>query len=527
MKKIFPMIALLCAYASLWAQDLKLPAIFSDNLVLQSGADTPVFGRAKPGATVQVRLAGKEEILTAKAVADKDGKWKAVFAKLPVGMSGELVVSCDGEIKTFKNAIVGEVWLCGGQSNMAWTIGSGTMPAKSKELAQKQARDADGKIRMFRVKQQGADTPQDFVLTRDPNIGWEVVTDQNVLQCTAIGWSFAADIFAATKRPMGIINSNWGGSPVEAWMPKEAIEASGEATAVWNRHEKDIDGWEAKMAAFKKNTAAFLEKYPTSAEQNAHRGARPKIPYNPEHHYVPTRLYNGMIHPLEPYGLAGALWYQGETNGDISRASEYGALITSMVKSWREGFGQKMPFYYVELANYMAPQQLPVDVPGKNNWAFVREQQEKVLAMPDTGVATAVDVGEAKDIHPRNKKAVADRLAGMALNDLYGKTSLCRSPQYADYKVMGDKVFVKLDYADGLRARGGEIKGFAIRGEDGEWVWADNVKILPEGIVEVASAEVKKPVAVRYGWSSNPVISLENKAGLPLRPFRTDKDSAQ
>jgi len=240
---------------------------------------------------------------------------------------------------------------------------------------------------------------------------------------------------------------------------------------------------------------------------------------------VPTRLYNAMIHPLEPYGLAGVLWYQGESNADSSRVGDYGALIQAMVTSWRAGFqNPNLPFYYVELANFMKPQPGPVEW---KSWAYIREQQGKVLALPHTGVATAIDVGEARDIHPEDKKTVANRLVAMALNDIYAKPSLCRSPEYVSSKVENGKVVIQLANADGLRSRTEKIGGFAIAGTDNQWVWAESVKILPNGVLEVSCAQVPAPVAVRYAWASNPVISLENSAGLPLRPFRTDPQSKQ
>jgi len=518
----------LCLFVSLWAQSLKLPGIFSDHLVLQAGEGTPVFGWATPGAQVQVVFAltqGADGSVQASALADKDGKWLARLPKLSVGQRGILSVLSNGEKISFNDALVGEVWLCSGQSNMQWSIGGNTMTADSKKLAAQEAAQADGNIRMFRVKLIGTDAPQDNLVSQAAPGGWEIVTPQNVNNCTAIGWNFGFDIFKAKGFPVGIISSNWGGTPVEAWMPKASIDSTSVAASVWQRHQDSLKGWEARLAKYKEKLAAFLEKYKTSAEQLAHKPERPREPYHPEHSNVPTRLYNAMIHPLEPYGLRGVLWYQGETNGDFPRSQEYGELIQTMVKSWRERFqNPNLAFYYVELANYKPAQETPVQ-PG--SWAYVREQQGKALLLPHTGVATAIDLGVANNIHPGRKKEVADRLAGLALNDLYGQPSLCRSPEYVSSKIEGGKVFLQLANADGLRSRTEKIGGFAIAGADNQWVWAESVKILPNGVVEVASAQVAAPVAVRYAWANNPVISLENSAGLPLRPFRTDPQSKE
>ena len=516
-------IAVLAAIVSTfaWAQDLKLPAIFSDNLVLQAGENTPVFGKAEPGASVKVIFTARGKTYNTSASADKDGKWLAMLKGLPSGVSGSLKIVCGNDTVTLKNALVGEVWICSGQSNMEFSIAAGPNSAPRIELAQKEAKAADGQIRMFRVQRLGADEPQDDVACVN-KAGWEIITPENVRNCTAVGWNFAVRVNEATKQPVGLINTYWGGTPVEAWMSAQDIEKSGVSEAVWARHEQDLTNWEEKTALYNEALADFKEKYPTREEQIAHARERPREPYTPTYKNVPVRLYNAMVNGLMPYGARGILWYQGETNGGVPRAKEYGPLIRAMVNGWRERFNQPLWFYYVELANYMKAQSQPMEPKG---WALIREGQAGALELPGTGVATAIDVGVANDIHPTDKKTVGNRLAGMALNDIYGHKSLCRSPQYASHEVKGDKVIIKLDYGEGLRSRTGKVEGFAIRGEDGEWVWAEKSRILADGSVEVSSAKVSAPVAVRYGWASNPIISLENEAGLPLRPFRTDKDS--
>ncbi len=507
--------------ACAWAQSLKLPSVFSDNAVLQAGAPVPVFGKAKPGATVKVSFVKdyKDVAAGAETVADKDGKWLAMLPVLAEGISGELRVETTGEepVSCF-NALAGEVWLCSGQSNMAFQLNAPTMPAAARVVYRKEAALANGQIRQFMVKRLTSPTPNE-----DVEGVWIALSPENAGQCTAVGWNFAWRIFKETGAPVGLIHSSWGGTPVEAWLSEEAIASSQAGTAVRERHEKMFGDAKPTEAAYQKGMAEFNAKYKTNPERIAHRAEMPRFPYSLNFSNQPSRLYNAMIRGLEPYGIRGVLWYQGEANA--GRPTEYGHLMQALVNSWRKAFNNdQAAFYYVELANFMQEQQRPVEGAG---WGLIREAQASVLELPLTGVGTAVDVGEAKDIHPTDKKTVGERLAGMALTDIYGKKGLSRSPQYTDHKVVGDKVFVKLDYADGLRARGGEIKGFAIRSEGGEWVWAENVKILPDGVVEVASAEVKQPAAVRYGWASNPVISLENEAGLPLRPFRTDKNTDQ
>ena len=521
MKRSICLIALLNAFFSLWAQELKLPSVFSDHMVLQAGKHTPVFGTARPGAVVQVRFLGRTESFTTKAVADEQGRWKAVFLELPAGLWGELSVSVDDETKTFMDALVGEVWLCAGQSNMAFSIRSGPNSGSRIKTAQEEAVSSKGQIRLFRVKQYGADTQQSDVIARGGS--WEVITAKNVEQCTAVGWNFAARLHGETGLPVGLISTNWGGTRIEAWMSKEAIDGSGAADRVWSQEAKDREQWRKKNETYLEALAAFKEKYPTEQAQKAHAKSLPRPPDSPINRNTPTHLYNAMVSGLMPYGARGILWYQGENNAGVDRAAYYGPLACSLVRSWRQGFeNPDMAFYYVELANFRKKQSAPVELKG---WGLIRESQASVLDLPNTGVATAIDVGIANDVHPTDKKTVGNRLAGMALNDIYGHKSLCRSPQYASHEVKGDKVIVKLDYGEGLRSRTEKVEGFAIRGEDGEWVWAEKSRILSDGSVEVSSAQVKEPVAVRYGWASNPIISLENEAGLPLRPFRTDKES--
>jgi len=503
----------------LWAQSLKLPAIFSNNLVLQAGEGTPVFGKAAPGASVEVAFTpdGGEPV-KASATAGQDGKWLARLPQLKSGDKGTLTVISGGETLTRTNALVGEVWLCSGQSNMAFTLGTNTMTKTQKDTALEESNRIKGQIRQFTPKRAALATPSE-----DIEGEWAVVNPGNLKNTTAVGWNFAVRLYDTLGVPVGLINSSWGGTPIEAWLPADVLDSlkAGESIqAFYNAGMKNAARDKAKYEA---DLAKFNETYPTARERAANKAKEPKQPYSMQPSKQPSRLYNGMIHGLEPYGLRGALWYQGETNA--SRPGEYPELVQALINNLRTRFqNPNLSFYYVELANFMKPQPGPVEL---KSWAYIREGQQGALALPKTGVATAVDVGVADDIHPTDKKTVGNRLAGMALNDIYGQPSLCRSPEYVSSKIEGGKVFIQLANVDGLRSRTEKIGGFAIAGADNQWVWAESVKILPNGVVEVASAQVAAPVAVRYAWANNPVISLENSAGLPLRPFRTDPQSKE
>lgn len=508
--------------AALW-----LPSVFSDNLVLQAGENTAaVFGQAAAGADVTATFTPEQgAAVAARGAAGADGKFLVRLGRLPSGAKGTLTVRSGAEEKVFRNALAGEVWLCSGQSNMEFMVSRGPGNAPRVAQARKEAAAAKGEIRMFRVRTRSLGEPDKDVEPRNA-AGWEVVTPGNVGDCSAVSWNFAVRLREKTGLSVGLVGSSWGGTAIEAWMSPLAIEQSGEARRVAERHEVDLRLGAAELEKFQKGKEEFLKKYPTEAEQKIHAKERPPTPrkaYTPTDKNVPSRLFNGMVNGLMPYGLRGMLWYQGERNGSIRRAHYYGPLAQALVKSRRAEFqNPDLAFYYVELANFKAPQTGPVEEEG---WGLIREQQAAVLELPLTGAATAVDVGDANDIHPTDKKTVGNRLAAMALNDLYGQPSLCRSPEYAGHKIEGGTVVISLNYADGLRWRGETPAGFAIRADKGEWVWAEDVKILPDGALGVRSGKVKKPAAVRYGWANNPKSTVENAAGLPLRPFRTDKSA--
>jgi len=331
---------------------LTLPAIFSDNLVLQSGKDTPVFGWAAPGASVQVHFVAGKTDLNASALADKDGKWLARLPELPVGLVGELIVKSGKDTRTFSNALIGEVWLCGGQSNMFWVMGAPVMTEQMKQTARDEAAAAQGKIRMFRVKRVGADTPQSNV---EGEVGyWEVITPANVARCSAVAWNFAERILRESTRPVGLISASWGGTTVEAWMSKESLDSTQAGATVHRRHEAALENWEEKFARYEAELKTFEATYQTPKERLANKAKAPRPVYTPSSPAAPKRLYNAMIHPLEPYGLAGMIWFQGESNEPYPRV--YGELVTAMLNSYRERFGRMFAFYYVELANLSSPQ---------------------------------------------------------------------------------------------------------------------------------------------------------------------------
>jgi sialate O-acetylesterase len=317
--------------------------------------------------------------------------------------------------------------------------------------------------------------------------------------------------------PIGLIHTSWGGTPSEAWTRREILEKEPDAAPILERHDEAV----AKYPEAKKEYEQKVEEWKKTAEQakseNKPAPQRPWPPLGPGHSHSPSGLYNAMLAPLIPYGIKGAIWYQGETNA--GRAYQYRKLFPAMIKNWRNDWGQgDFPFLFVQLANYMAVKPEPVE----SYWAELREAQLMTLDLPNTGMAVIIDIGEADDIHPRNKQDVGKRLALWSLAKSYGKELVYSGPIFKSMTIKNGKAILNFDHVGGgLIARPNEpLKGFAIAGADRKFVWAD-AKIEGNQIV-VSSDKVINPVAVRYAWADNPVCNLYNKEGLPASPFRTD-----
>ncbi len=452
------------AFAGVARADVKVPALFSDHMVLQQGIDAPVWGTAAADEEVTVSMADQK----ATAKADAAGKWMVRLKPLKVGEPVELTIEGKNKI-VIKDVLAGEVWIASGQSNMEFSARSSNMTPEEKAAADLP------KLRMFTVHKAKLTAP-----TTDLIGTWVVCTPQTVDGFSAVGFYFGRDLHKALGVPVGIIHTSWGGTPAQAWTNRATLEST-----------------------------PGLEGY---AKAEIGQGREAKSANDP------TSLYNGMIAPLVPYGIKGAIWYQGESNA--GNPTEYRTLLPAMIAGWRKAWGQgDFPFGIVQLANFQAVK----PEPGESNWAALREAQAMTAAQPHNGLAVIIDIGDTNDIHPKNKRDVGKRLGLWALASVYGKDIPFSGPLYESHEVKGSAISVKFKYVEGgLEAKGGEpLKGFAIAGQDGKWVWAD-AKIEGDRVV-VSSAKIEKPVAVRYAWADNPVCTLYNKAGLPAVPFRTDK----
>jgi len=496
---------LLCGLLTTAWADVKLPGVMGDHMVLQQEVAIPVWGWAEPGEKVTVTLGDQSKTST----ACEAGKWSVTFEAMKAG--GPYVLKVQGKnLVELKDVLVGEVWLCSGQSNMQWTVSSSAN--RDEEIA---AGDYP-KLRMFTVDRKTALEPQSTC-----GGSWQVASPQTVGGFSATAYFFGRELHKQLGVPVGLINSSWGGTPIEAWTSQKDQEAVPELAAKVESHRKAVQSFDPENAKkqYEKQLADW-ERTTKAKGWSKNLPRKPGLPQNPGlSPHGPGSLYNGMIAPLAPYFIRGAIWYQGESNA--GNAKIYGLQMKTMITNWRRDWKQgDFAFLSVQLPNFMAPQQSPSEpVAG---WPLLREEFVKTLALPNTGMAITIDIGEAKNIHPKNKQDVGKRLAQWALAKNYGKDCVASGPLYKSMQKQGDKIVLQFDYADGgLVVHGGDkLKGFAIAGEDKKFVWAD-AKIEGNSVA-VSSAEVKSPSAVRYAWANNPDCNLFNKAGLPASPFRTD-----
>lgn len=454
--------------------DLKLHPLFADHMVLQQGVEVPVWGTADPGQTVTVEIEGSVVPPPAKTAAGDDGKWAVKLAALKPGTGYTLTVTQGNSKVLLKDVAVGEVWVCSGQSNMEWSVNI------SGEAEKVKAGSKNPQVRLFTVNKRTATAP----ISDQNDLGhftrWSECGPDTVGSFSAVAYHFGQHLQKALGVPVGLIHTSWGGTPAEAWTSTEALAAVPELAYYVENAKK------ATAADGKKNVAPN----------------------------TPSSLYNAMIHPLLPYAIKGAIWYQGESNA--GRAAEYRTLFPTMIQDWRKRWGAEFPFLCVQLAPWHAN-----DADGVS-WAELREAQ--LLAtqkLKGVGMAVITDAGDLYDIHPRDKATVGTRLGVAARGLVYGQKVVPAGPTYKAMTVDGDKAVLTFDHVgQGLTGRYGTLNGFTVCGEDKEFHPAKAV-IQGETVV-VSSPKVKAPVAVRYGWKNYPVVNLFNKDGLPASPFRTD-----
>lgn len=481
--------------------DVKPHALFSDGMVLQRDMKVPIWGTADDGEKVTVSFQGQHATTTAK-----DGKWRVRLEKLKAGGPSDMTIAGKNHIQ-IKDVLVGEVWICSGQSNMEMSLKA---TANAQQVI---ANSKNPMIHLFTVPKTALAKPTDEVKGK-----WSECGPDTVGSFSAVAYYFGRDLQKALEVPIGLIHTSWGGTPAEAWTSREALEANPELKYYFEREEQAAKTYPAALERYK----AELAKYKEAAKQARAEGKKPpqaprapNTPFTGSH--SPSALYNGMIAPLIPYAIRGAIWYQGESNA--GKAYEYRTLLPTMIQSWRTAWKEgDFPFLLVQLAPFMKIQEQP----GESAWAELREAQLlTTLKVPNTAEAVITDVGEENDIHPKRKEPVGARLARAALALAYGRKIEYSGPVYDKMTVEGKKAILSFTHVDGgLEARGGSLQGFTIAGEDHKFVNAE-AKIEGDKVV-VSSPQVEHPVAVRYGWANYPVVNLWNKEGLPASPFRTD-----
>lgn len=635
---------------------VKMPSVFSDNMVLQQLTNAPVWGVAKPGADIKVTVSWDGK--TYKTKADANGSWMLKIATPKAGGPFTLTVS-DGKPVIFSNVMIGEVWLCTGQSNMEMPVvgpaNSGWGKVNNYEAEKAEAQNHPN-IRLLMVTKTISLAPKTDVQTDTE--GWQECSSNTIGNFSAAGYFFGRNLEKYRNVPIGLIETCWGGTPVEAWTSVDALQSvpyykdkvekikamptdekeieannqrqyeewvktisatdpglkgsealwaasdfndsqwrsmsvpcnmcinglNGFNGIVWFRKTVDIPkSWSGKeltisLGAIDDHDVTYfngteigktagcrvLRYYTVPAKlvksgkavvtvmcidsggeggfMGGLRGMKlykkgkdtidisgewkymATIPSNkfkqrlvfPNKYQSPTVLFNGMINPIIPYAVKGAIWYQGEANA--GHAYLYRETLPTMINDWRTRWGYNFPFYIVQLANYMKKQ----TAPEESGWAELREAQLKTLAMDNTGMAVAIDIGNADDIHPKNKQEVGRRLSLAARKITYGENIPYSGPMYSKYQIEGSTIRIFFDCCDsGLKADDGQqLTGFTIAGADHKFYWAD-AKIDGNTIV-VSSKDVTLPLAVRYAWANNPVCNLYNGAGLPASPFRTD-----
>ena len=537
--KQFPLILIfsfLCLQFAIVQAEVKMPAVLADHMVLQREQPVPIWGWADPGERITVEFAGQ----TKQTVAADDGTWRIHLDPLAAsseprsltirsqssalksqssGLKSEssgLKSQSSGLLHQLSDILVGEVWLCSGQSNMRMGV-RGSLNAGA-EIAAAQY----PKIRLFHVGDALAQQPQS-----DVQGSWKACSPGTVGGFSATAYYFGRKLHQELNVPIGLVASSWGGTPIEAWTPAQAAKDDPQYAmrkSVYDNQARNYSAAQAQ-AKFEQQVANANTKI-AAWKANGQKGPRPYKPNRSSGHpqtenpKYPSSLYNGMIHPLAPLGIKGAIWYQGEANAG-AHASYYRVQLENLITSWRALWGQgDFPFYFVQLPNYRQLWTEPVENGG---WPDIRESfMQTAKEVPNTGMAITIDIGEASDIHPKNKQGVGDRLARLALYQTYGQQDIVwTGPIIAEHRLQGDKAYVTFETGGApLAVKGDVLKGFAVMTADGNIVPAD-ADILSEQSVVVTAPGVAEIRTVYYAWADNPEGSnLINQAGLPASPFR-------
>ncbi|MCX6239747.1 MAG: sialate O-acetylesterase [Bacteroidia bacterium] len=516
--KIFAFILLFSVCAENLSANIKLASLFSDHMVLQRNKTVPVWGTATPGEKVTIDFNKQLK----STITGTDGTWSISLGKLKAG--GPFVFTASGQnTVTIQDVYVGEVWICSGQSNMDFTV----------------ARENRYWCGVFNEKQEVAEANFPLIRVFDTEYSpredlqkevagtWEIVSPQTVGHISAVAYFFARDLQKKLKVPIGLITTAFGASTAEAWISESALQSNPKFATLLSNFQDKINKYLPDTVVQNKYKKAYEKWVVDAAKAKAEGKDELRSPKNPNpvvDQHNPYVLWNGMVAPLVHFAIAGALWYQGESNSPT--ASIYRDLMETLIVDWRKQWNQgDFPFIYVQLANIGKEVET---VPAKGgSEAIKREAQLLNLAIPKTAMVVAIDNADPLDmqnVHPKNKQEIGKRMVLAARAIAYGEKLTYSGPIYDKMQIKGNTIQLQFKSADkGLICKGDKLKGFAIAGEDKKFVWAD-AKIIGNSVI-VSSPDIAKPVAVRYGWGSNPPTSLYNKSDLPASPFRTDVGS--
>lgn len=554
-------LALCVAFAAIPAYaDVKLPAIFSDHMVLQRDMKIPIWGLADPGEAVTVSFAGE----TASATAGLDGKWRVNLGSLPANADPQTMRIAGKNKISFSDVLVGDVWLCSGQSNM------GVMLGESYNAAADVPKAADPSMRLFYVQVDSTSiTPKEDVPLWNGK-RWRACSPETAQAFSAVGYYFGHEIRRHENVPIGLIDSAQGGSSIQLWISLEGFKKAAGNNSDFNdwlaQRQAVVDAYQQRLAAYGPAKAKYDQDirrwYDTvynapdfkarreewfAANNEARAEGKPPIPQpepseprptapeepdcGPHNNFMIANIYNTMIAPLIPFAIKGVVWYQGESNDYDGK--QYNTLFPMMIEDWRQNWGEgDFPFLFVQLPNMGKPQAQPVQ--EADRWPLVREAQANALKLSKTGMAVIFDVGDPYQIHGKDKYDPGYRLALVARRDVYGEKIVADGPTYNSMKIEGNSIRVEFKNAGSGLVVGGspwtpsgapapigsELRGFAIAAADKEWYWAQ-ARIDGDSVV-VSSDRVSDPVAVRYGWANNPIGNLYNMEKLPAAQFRTD-----
>jgi sialate O-acetylesterase len=504
---LLPVLASLAFLPLAAHSEVRLPNVLSSHMVLQRDKPIHLWGWAKPGEQVTAALDGA----TATATANELGDWNLYLPPKKAGGPYQLTVSASNRI-VLDDVLVGDVWFASGQSNMQFPLlGFGDAPLKNGAEEIRNANQPN--IRLMHVRLKASPYPLRDVNTESSADGentpatWTACTPETAASFSAVAYFFAREITSKQHVPIGLIDSSWGGTPAEAWVSMQSLASDASLMPVfaqWADKSKD----QAEDAVIREAEKREDDEAKAAGKPVPHHDWRPDL-----NSWDPSWLYNAMVAPIVPFPIKGVIWYQGESNSDVNKASTYERLFPALIRDWRQQWNEgDFPFLFVQIASYKSS--------PDENWPIVREAQRRTLSLRNTGMAVTIDIGEADNVHPADKQDVGARLALAARKIAYGEDVEDSGPAYRQTSIAADGVHVWFDHARGLNARGGAVTGFEIAGEDRHFVAAD-ARIEGESVI-VSSPGVRSPKYVRYGWRNFPQVNLFNASGLPASPFTSE-----